>query len=535
VSLRPASAVGLALVLTVATGARAASPTPGAPVAPAASATAGPSVRHERALFALIIGVNESLDPEVPALRYADDDAARYLDLFRALGARAYLLAHLDANTRRLHPQAAAEALPARRPELARAVAGLARDVAQARERGIESVLYVIYAGHGDARSGTEYLTLEDGRIDGATLLAEVVRPPGADQNHVIIDACQAYLLAFERGAGGARRPVHGFVELEAASRQGRIGYLLSTSTTGETHEWAGFEAGVFSHEVRSGLYGAADADGDGVVSYAEIAAFVTRANAAIVNDRFRPRVVAQAPPGDGTLLDLRQRRGRELRFEGSETGAHYLLEDAQGVRLLDFHGARDLALHLVRPAAMGTMYLRRLPDGAERTIPPGDEVVRLDQLPIEPPRAGVRGAAHQAFSAIFSLPFDAGAVASYERDADVELRAATRARTLDDRRARLRVAGWSAVAVSAAALAAAGALELSAVVVSGEAGGQTQARVATLNDEIATRNRAAGALLAVGGAALVTGAGLLLWARSLPIVVVPEPEGVSLSATWHF
>jgi hypothetical protein len=42
-----------------------------------------------RAVFALIIGVNASPGPDVTPLQYADDDAARYLDLFRALGARA--------------------------------------------------------------------------------------------------------------------------------------------------------------------------------------------------------------------------------------------------------------------------------------------------------------------------------------------------------------------------------------------------------------------------------------------------------------
>src|SRR5882672_7514616 len=62
------------------------------------------------ASFALIIGVNKSVDSDAPTLRYADDDAAGYLDLFRALGARSYVLTRLDENTRRVHQQVAAEA-----------------------------------------------------------------------------------------------------------------------------------------------------------------------------------------------------------------------------------------------------------------------------------------------------------------------------------------------------------------------------------------------------------------------------------------
>src|SRR6185295_19655156 len=95
------------------------------------------------ALFALIVGVNTPAEPDLQPLRFADDDAARYLDLFRALGARTYLLTRLDDNTRRLHPQAAAEALPPRREELRRTVDAVARDIARAHAEGVATVLYV--------------------------------------------------------------------------------------------------------------------------------------------------------------------------------------------------------------------------------------------------------------------------------------------------------------------------------------------------------------------------------------------------------
>ena len=501
-----------------------------APSASAADAT------RQSAVFALIIGVNRSLDADVAPLRYADDDAARYLDLFRALGARTYLLSSLDENTRRLHPQAAAEARPARRGELGRAVSGLARDVAQARARGIRSVLYVIYAGHGDSGDDGWRLTLEDGRLDGSSLLKQVVNPAGADQAHVIVDACQAYLLAYERGPGGKRRRVGGFVELEAASRQGRVGYLLSTSTTGETHEWAGFEAGVFSHEIRSGLYGAADANADGIVSYAEIAAFVTRANAAVVNERFRPRIVARTPGGSSALLDVRGLGKREVRFEGSETAAHYLLEDPQGVRLLDFHGSRDVPLRLIRPPGNSPLYLRRLSDGTERVIPPSGEVVHLETLVAEAPRAGTRGAAHQAFSTIFSLPFDPAAVAAYERNAAAEERAQLAATERSAARSRtFSIAGWTAVGVGTAALATGGVLELSAYALSDRAEKESQAQAARRNDQIATRNLAATLFLAGGGAALGTGIALLLWDTSPPATLSVSTSAFDVSTTWRF
>src|SRR5262245_56364828 len=89
------------------------------------------------ASFALIIGVNRSVDKNAPLLRYADDDAARYLDLFRTLGAKSYVLARLDENTRRLHPQVAAEALHPRLAEYRQVIRTLAADIEQARKRGV--------------------------------------------------------------------------------------------------------------------------------------------------------------------------------------------------------------------------------------------------------------------------------------------------------------------------------------------------------------------------------------------------------------
>src|SRR5262249_47477151 len=97
-------------------------------IASADASTADAEPAH--ATFALIIGVNQSVDVGVATLRYADDDAARYLDLFRSLGARTYVLTRPDDNTKRVHPQVVAEALSPTQVELRRALASLAADVA---------------------------------------------------------------------------------------------------------------------------------------------------------------------------------------------------------------------------------------------------------------------------------------------------------------------------------------------------------------------------------------------------------------------
>src|SRR5207302_8747688 len=136
-----------------------------------------------------------------------------------------------------------------------------------------------------------------------------------SDQSQLIVDACYSYFLTLERGPGGSRHDIPGFAQFGGLAKRENVGLLLSTSSARESHEWSGVESGVFSHEVRSGLYGAADADGDGVVTYPEMVAFIERANAAIPGERFRPDVFARAPRLSSQLVDLRQANRRQIQI----------------------------------------------------------------------------------------------------------------------------------------------------------------------------------------------------------------------------
>jgi hypothetical protein len=473
----------------------------------------------ELAIYALIVGVNQSVDADLPPLRYADDDAARYQDLFRSLGARTYLLTRPDQNTRRISPQAVAEAREPRQGELGRAVAALAADVAQARARGVRTLFYFVYAGHGNLRGSDAYLALEDARLTGADIEREVVDGVHADQTHVIVDACYSYFLAYGRGPGGTRREVHGFAPVEGLARRTDVGLLLSTTSARESHEWEGFQAGIFSHEVRSGLYGAADLDGDGRVSYREIAAFVERANAAIPNERFRPEVFARAPRGEPQLIDLRGGLRRHLRVDGATHAGHFLLEDARGVRLADFHNARGHSVALLRPGAGGALYLRAVGgDEREFEIPAAPDLVALEDLEPREPRAAARGAAHEAFSLIFSLPFDEQALAAYgpAQDGADLVAAAGPAAPAAPRWSRRSVAAASAAGVAVAASATALALTMSARGLADDArNAPTQKETAALNDRVAARNLWAGTLYGVAAAAAVAAGAIWLWPRA--------------------
>ena len=454
----------------------------------------------------MILGVNHGVDADLKPLHYADDDAVRYQELFRSLGAKTVLLADLDQETSALSPQAAAEALPPTRAFLSKAVSLLASEIAIAHGRGVKTSLYVLYSGHGNVDGEHAYLTLEDARLDGAALGHEVLDAIAADENHLIVDACYSYFLVGGRGPGGERRPVQGFSALSDLGRRSDLGLLLSTSTGNESHEWGAFQAGVFSHEVRSGLYGAADFDGDGRISYAEMASFLERANQAIVNEKFRPKIFARAPTASAQLIDLRMNQGRSLAIGEGFPSSHYLVEDQRGVRLLDFHNAQGRALRLVRPGGAGNLYLRRLSDDQELTIPPADDVVDLARLAFADARVAERGAAHQAFSLIFSLPFD-----ETKLDLLTTVPPPARAKRSTTRKLVL----WSLGAASAVGVAVGGVLLWDASRATDEGRRSSQQRAAELNNRIDARNTQATVAFALAGAALTAGA--LTWFFTRP------------------
>lgn len=309
-------------------------------------------------------------------------------------------------------------------------------------------------------------------------------------------------------------------------SDDGRVGLLLSTSSVRESHEWEAFQAGVFSHEVRSGLYGAADADGDGRVSYKEIAAFVERANAAIPNERFRPEVHAR-PPKDGPwLVELGKALEHRIEVDGKEA-MHLRLEDSKGVRLADFHNAEGQRLWVARPIGTGPLYVRRVADGQEYRVDGMPEVVQLAALTPQQPAVASRGAEHEAFSLIFSLPYDRRAAEEYDFRLPVPLA------PLPATPSWRRTAGWSALGLAGATLGGGVWTTMSARGVrAGDTGGLTHAEATRRNQRIQTLNRRSTALYATGAVAGAVGLGLLFWpeagAEAFPMVA-PGSAGLNV------
>jgi len=378
------------------------------------TATAQPA---ETVRFALVIGANDSVDKDLLPLRFADDDAARYYDLMQLVGVPTVLVSDLDRDTARLHPQAAKVAREATGAGLERAVDEVRAAVDTAQQQGKNVEVYVVFAGHGNRNGNQGYLTLSDTRLTGQQFFDDVVLALGADKSHVVIDACYSFLLTYERGPGGRRREVHRFSTLSRLADK-NVGVLLSTSSAHRSHEWSAVSSGVFSHGVRSGLYGSADADLDGKVSYRELAAFVFTANQAIENPNYRPQMFVQPTRGGPDDVFLQLSPVVDEHHIALSSGGRYTLETDNGIRLLDVHASSSHPVRLLYPAGRD-LFLQPMATAAEASdsaykIDAQRGVVQLSTLPQSGVRAGARGASAQSFTVLFDDPFSRTTVSEF-------------------------------------------------------------------------------------------------------------------------
>jgi Caspase domain len=386
-----------------------------APAVPAVAATP-----PERLSFAVVIGNNKSLGNRRAELHYADDDAARYFEILQTMApGRVALLADFDRDTQRLFPTARAAATTPSLRNLQAVGKRLAEQVRAARAAGHETDVYFIFAGHGDVLEGEGFIELAEARFRARDLTAWLGAIPFS-RAHVILDSCNSFFMLGARKPGGRHFATSEDASRALAARLPNVGVFLSTSADGEAFEWSEIQSGIFSHVVRSGLLGGADANGDGQVSYVELAAFVDTATSDVRNPNMRPHVFARGPGAQGTaaIANL-QSMTAVRRFALGEAGSLRMrLRDANGLPLVDAHSehAQNLRLAVPESWARGAV-LERVVGGVATALygvpePPG--TVTLAGLePIAATSAG-RGPG-ETFEPLFSRPFGPSALREYQ------------------------------------------------------------------------------------------------------------------------
>lgn len=359
--------------------------------------------------YALIVANNAAFDGGLAPLKYADDDGAKYFELLSLVTADAEVLSVLDADSQRVFPNVAKVARAPTARELERTAAKLFEAIAADERAGLRTTFYFVYVGHGSiTESGEGAMHLLDARFTRSDLFQKLISRSPARINHVIIDACNAYLMVARRGDHAAEdAAIDQFLKKEDLARYAGTGVLVSTSKAEDVHEWSRFEAGIFSHEVRSALAGGADVDGDGAVTYDEMRAFLSAANARVTDPKAKLDAYVKAPAVriDEPLFDKKDAKDAARVVISSVLSGRRWLEDDRGVRYADLNIASDGAVALALVPS-GGYFLR---NDVEEIRLPVEAMAAIDAgaLPREPHTLAHRGSETLTFQRdLFAVPF---------------------------------------------------------------------------------------------------------------------------------
>lgn len=372
-------------------------------------------------VYAIVIGNNAAPSGDLGVgyrpLRYADDDAARFTQLFQLFAQQTHLFAVLDRETQKRFPQMADLSQPPTLAKLDQTLEQLAERFAEDTARGDDPILYLVYSGHGaiDDQHRAQLSFLDQGLTKEGLLqrLAELQ----TRYIHLIIDACYAGAVVGVRGAFDNELTGHQvdvtaadvsrLVDRSSLQQLPGLGLLLASSVDQESHEWSGFESGVFSHEVLSGLYGPADINRDGAIEYSELRAFIAAANREVSDPRALPNIIASPPARNHSAVLLHMDTLRDVgMLEGNLSSlGHFHVELVTGQRWLDANLGDQVKTRLVLPAGVKS-YIRSGQREASVDAESG-QVVTLTQLDMKPASASTKGAVDSAFRiALFRSPY---------------------------------------------------------------------------------------------------------------------------------
>jgi hypothetical protein len=219
-------------------------------VAPAVAVLAVASALPARAdteRYAVIIGHNTGAAEE-QTLRYAESDAQRFADLFGDIGGvRSENQVVLRGKTA---------------DQVRSAMIATNERIRTGSRSGTDSVLFVYYSGHGDA----DALHLGDTRLPLRELEALVRGSPAAIRV-LVIDACRSGSITRVKGG----RPAPPLALATASPLLGEGTIVLTASTLSEDAQESDQLGGsFFTHYLISGLRGAADANGDHIITVGE-------------------------------------------------------------------------------------------------------------------------------------------------------------------------------------------------------------------------------------------------------------------------
>jgi hypothetical protein len=297
--------------------------------------------------FALVVGANDGGTERV-VLRYAGTDAAAVSAVLQNFGG----VASGDL-----------ESLTDPTPEaLSEAIERMSTRIRAARHGGQHVQFVFYYSGHSDEQG----LLLAGQRVDYKDLRQEVQAVP-ADVRIAVLDSCASG--AFTRTKGGTKRAP--FLVSPAAEVKGHA-FLTSSSVDEAAQESDRVGGSFFTHYFTTGLRGAADVDGDRLITLTEAYEFafdetLARTEATRGGAQHAAYDIQLAGSGDLVMTDLR------------ETTARLELSEAVGGRISVRTAEGTLAAELYKPPGSAAIGLALEPGRYQITVDDGSVLWRTE------------------------------------------------------------------------------------------------------------------------------------------------------------
>jgi len=336
--------LGLALALVLVTTSAMAS-THAAQREGSTVAAPGPVLTVRR--FALVVGANDGGGDRV-VLRYAGSDATAVSSVLQRFGG-----VELADHTSLSDPT----------PEEIEAAFGRMAEQIRAAKRGGDHTQFMFYySGHSDEEGlllGGRRVTYKD--------LRRLINGVPADVRIAVLDSCASG--AFTRTKGGTKRAP--FMVSAGAEVKGHA-FLTSSSVDEAAQESDRVGGSFFTHYFTTGLRGAADVDGDRLITLSEAYQFafdetLARTEATRGGAQHAAYDIQLAGSGDLVMTDLR------------ETSARLELAAAVGGRISIRNAAGDLAAELYKPPGSGAVILALEPGHYQITVDDGQDLRRAE------------------------------------------------------------------------------------------------------------------------------------------------------------
>ncbi|HUH14083.1 MAG TPA: caspase family protein [Longimicrobiales bacterium] len=250
--------------------------------------------------WAVIVGISDYASADIPDLGYASKDAQAFHDFLRSDAAGPFeeenilLLKDADATG-----QALREAM-----------------FVFLQQADWDDLVVIYFAGHGapdPSRPDNLYLLPTDADVNALAatgfpmwdVKTALRRQISAERVVVIADACHSGGTG--EGAEGPNPISSSFADLFSPSRRLTLTAADSNELSYEDERWGGGH-GVFTHALLRGLAGEADGDGNGIVTFSEVAEFVASSVASETAGKQNPQrtglgdVPLAVVPASGTV-----------------------------------------------------------------------------------------------------------------------------------------------------------------------------------------------------------------------------------------